>query len=543
MFSMTSLILGVVGVLGLGIVALILTKLYKRATKEVVFIRTGFGGEKVIMDGGALIFPILHETQDINMTTLKLIVSRKNAEALITKDRLRVDINAEFYLRVKSTKEAISMAAQTLGAKTLNERDLLTLMEGKLVDVLRSTAAGMNMSELHEKRSDFVQEVQKSVAEDLIKNGLELEAISLTGLDQTDIQYFNEQNVFDAEGLKKIVEQTELRRKERNDIQQSTKLEIEQKNLEVEKESLKIKQEEEEAKIIQETNIKNKKAEQEAEVIKVSEEKRKEAELVSIKTAKEIEQERITKEKTIKESEIKISKELAILEQDKQIAISNKAQEEIKAKAEENLAKAKEIESEEKVATAREVEIANRDKELALIEANKTKEALIVEAKGKAESILAIAEAKEKEYKIDAEGKKILIEAENFVSKEILEFKAKEILLKALPSIVAEMVKPMENIDSIKIIDAQGFIGNGSNGKVSSGEVNTSFPDQVVNASLKHKAFVPFMDNILKDLNLDVNLNSNNLNGIVEGFIGNTKTNSFEEVEAPIKTNKEEDYV
>ncbi len=543
MFSITSLILGVVGVLGLGIVALILTKLYKRATKEVVFIRTGFGGEKVIMDGGALVFPILHETQDINMTTLKLIVSRKNEQALITKDRLRVDINAEFYLRVKSTKEAISMAAQTLGAKTLNESDLLTLMEGKLVDVLRSTAAGMNMSELHEKRSDFVQEVQKSVAEDLIKNGLELEAISLTGLDQTDIQYFNEQNVFDAEGLKKIVEQTELRRKERNDIQQSTKLEIEQKNLEVEKESLKIKQEEEEAKIIQETNIKNKKAEQEAEVIKVSEEKRKEAELVSIKTAKEIEQERITKEKTIKESEIKISKELAILEQDKQIAISNKAQEEIKAKAEENLAKAKEIESEEKVATAREVEIANRDKELALIEANKTKEALIVEAKGKAESILAIAEAKEKEYKIDAEGKKILIEAENFVSKEILEFKAKEILLKALPSIVAEMVKPMENIDSIKIIDAQGFIGNGSNGKVSSGEVNTSFPDQVVNASLKHKAFVPFMDNILKDLNLDVKLNSNNLNGIVEGFIGNTKTNSFEEVEAPIKTNKEEDYV
>ena len=497
----------------------------------MVFIRTGFGGEKVIMDGGALVFPILHETQDINMTTLKLIVSRKNEQALITKDRLRVDINAEFYLRVKSTKEAISMAAQTLGAKTLNESDLLTLMEGKLVDVLRSTAAGMNMSELHEKRSDFVQEVQKSVAEDLIKNGLELEAISLTGLDQTDIQYFNEQNVFDAEGLKKIVEQTELRRKERNDIQQSTKLEIEQKNLEVEKESLKIKQEEEEAKIIQETNIKNKKAEQEAEVIKVSEEKRKEAELVSIKTAKEIEQERITKEKTIKESEIKISKELAILEQDKQIAISNKAQEEIKAKAEENLAKAKEIESEEKVATAREVEIANRDKELALIEANKTKEALIVEAKGKAESILAIAEAKEKEYKIDAEGKKILIEAENFVSKEILEFKAKEILLKALPSIVAEMVKPMENIDSIKIIDAQGFIGNGSNGKVSSGEVNTSFPDQVVNASLKHKALVPFMDTILKDMNLDVKLNSNNLNGIVEGFIGNTTTNSVEEVE------------
>ncbi|MBL0966708.1 MAG: flotillin family protein, partial [Blastomonas sp.] len=44
------------------IVGLIITRLYKRATKEIAFVRTGFGGEKVVMNGGALVLPVRHET-------------------------------------------------------------------------------------------------------------------------------------------------------------------------------------------------------------------------------------------------------------------------------------------------------------------------------------------------------------------------------------------------------------------------------------------------------------------------------------------------
>ena len=39
---------------------LILARLYKRASKEVSFVRTGFNGEKVIMNGGAIVLPVLH---------------------------------------------------------------------------------------------------------------------------------------------------------------------------------------------------------------------------------------------------------------------------------------------------------------------------------------------------------------------------------------------------------------------------------------------------------------------------------------------------
>ena len=78
-----------------------LAKLYVRATKEVGFVRTGFGGEKVVINGGALVLPVFHETMPVNMNTVRLAVERKNMDALITLDRLRIDVKAEFYVRVR----------------------------------------------------------------------------------------------------------------------------------------------------------------------------------------------------------------------------------------------------------------------------------------------------------------------------------------------------------------------------------------------------------------------------------------------------------
>ncbi|MBY4678005.1 SPFH domain-containing protein [Marinobacterium arenosum] len=86
--------------------------------------------------------------------------------------------------------DAIANAAQTLGRRTLDPEALKEVIEGKFVDALRSVAAEMAMDELHEQRSSFVQKVQQVVSEDLLKNGLELESVSLTGLDQTDKAFF-----------------------------------------------------------------------------------------------------------------------------------------------------------------------------------------------------------------------------------------------------------------------------------------------------------------------------------------------------------------
>src|SRR5216684_7840074 len=103
----------------------------------------------------------------------------------------------------------------------------------------------MTMEELHEKRGEYVKRVKGVVAADLLQNGLELEAVSLTQLDQTAMEFFNPSNAFDAEGLTRLTEEIERRKKIRNDIEQDTMVQIRTKNLETEKLSLEIDRESE----------------------------------------------------------------------------------------------------------------------------------------------------------------------------------------------------------------------------------------------------------------------------------------------------------
>ena len=286
-FNNIVVILVISGVILIALVTigLILARLYQRASKEMSFVRTGFGGQKVIMSGGAIVLPVLHETIQVNMNTLRLEVRRANEAALITKDRMRVDVQAEFYVRVKPTAESVADAAQTLGRRTTNPQMLKELVEGKFVDALRAVAAAMDMEELHEQRVDFVQRVQQVVLEDLRKNGLELESVSLTSLDQTSQQYFNPQNAFDAQGLTKLTQEIEARRKQRNDIEQETAVLIQMKNLEAERQSLEIARETEYARMEQSREVEIRRAAQVAEVAAeraAKERAAKEAEILSL---------------------------------------------------------------------------------------------------------------------------------------------------------------------------------------------------------------------------------------------------------------------
>ena len=247
-----SFILGLVVVaIVVAIVVWLLHWLYLRSSKERSFVRTGLGGQRVVLDGGAFVLPIVHDVIPVNMNTLRLEVARGRDKALITRDRMRVDLVAEFYVRVAARPEAVAAAAQTLGLRTTEPEQLKELVEGKFVDALRTAAAEMSMEELHEKRGAYVRRVREAAAEDLTKNGLELESVSLTQLDQTSMEFFNPSNAFDAEGLTRLTETIEQRKKQRNDVEQDTLIAIRNKNLEAEKLSLEIDREGEYARLTQ----------------------------------------------------------------------------------------------------------------------------------------------------------------------------------------------------------------------------------------------------------------------------------------------------
>ena len=96
------------------IIGIILTRLYRRSTKDVALIRTGFGGEKVVLNGGVMVIPVLHELMQVRLTTVKLEVSRLNKDALITLDKLRVDVVGLFHIKVKPDAQSIGRALVSL---------------------------------------------------------------------------------------------------------------------------------------------------------------------------------------------------------------------------------------------------------------------------------------------------------------------------------------------------------------------------------------------------------------------------------------------
>ena len=526
-----------------------IARMYRRSSSELSFVRTGQGNAKVVRNGGAIVLPVLHDLIWVNMNTLRLEVMRSKEEALITKDRLRVDVRAEFYVRVAPDAQSIVNAATTLGQKTLKPLELKELIEGKFVDALRSVAAEMTMEELHEQRSDFVQRVQTAVTGDLIKNGLELETVSLTALDQTSRDFFNPNNAFDAQGLTKLTEEIEMRRKQRNVIEQDTQVEVARKNLEAHQQRLQIQREAEYAQIEQQRELEIRKAEQSTQIALERANKERDqqegeiaARLVTdsarIESERSINERNIEAQRIVREREIARAKSIELAEQEKAIAIAGKSKAQSEAQAEADIARALAAQAEERVATARATEVAERTKQIDLIEAQKgaqrdaigitvaaeadkkaaqdRAEARRIAAQGEADAEKVAADAAAIRYAVDAEGKRQINDAENMLSTEIIEQQVKMAMLKALPDIIRESVKPMENIDGIKILQVNGLggpasnAGGGGNGG-SSGQGNLA--EEVVNNALRYRAQAPILDSLLGELGLE----GGDLNALVKG--------------------------
>ena len=117
-------------------------------------------------------------------------MERSKEQALITKDRMRVDVQTEFYVRVRSTREAVSIAASTLGRRTLEADNLKGLLVGKFESALRAVAAEMSMDEMLQFPSTFIDRVRDMAQTGLSQNGLELESVAILDLDQAGARIF-----------------------------------------------------------------------------------------------------------------------------------------------------------------------------------------------------------------------------------------------------------------------------------------------------------------------------------------------------------------
>lgn len=299
--------------------------LYRHSSKDQSFVRTGSGGERVIMGGGALVIPIIHDITVVNMNAIPIEIRRQGEQSLTTKNKMRIDITTEFFMRVIPTEEGVSTAARTLGARTQNPMALKEIIHGRLVDAMATVAASKTMDEIHNNRAAFVREVSTLVSTVISPNGLELETASLTALNQADISVFDPSNHFDAEGLTLIIRETEERRKLRNQIENEAKVQIKTRDFEAEQRVIEIDRDMEYVRIDQTRDIENKKAQQAALIeaersnsqISISQARSKteeEAERISIARIRAIDEERIRSDNEIRAMQIEQQRDTELTE-------------------------------------------------------------------------------------------------------------------------------------------------------------------------------------------------------------------------------------
>lgn len=462
----------------------IVSSFYRRAQKDTSYVRTGFGGEKIIINGGAFVLPVLHEVQPINMKTLRIEIIRDKERALVTADPLRVDVIAEFFLRVATEEKMISTAARALGDSTMDEEKIKVLFEAPCVAALRSVASKMELEELHQKRQDFEHNVEEAVNVEFRKNGLELVSVSLTRLDQTDKQFFDASNSFDAKGLTILEKTISENEKSRNTIQREKEVAILQKDLE--------------------TTIK--KEQQELEEAKASNERKLKKSADEAETQRRIEEINIEKELDIERAQQDMNIKQAVMERE----VSQ-------AWIETNKIKAEFEKISEEIRTAREKAEAERARIVEVISAEKEAQRQNIIAEANASSEKMAAEAAKIRYEIEAAGKKALNEASNLLSNEQISMQVKMEIVKQLPSIITESVRPIENIDGIKIMHVDGLnnaVGRAGGGGEGGSGANSSLADQVVDSALRYRAQVPLIESLLGE----VGLKGGSINDLTQGL-------------------------
>src|SRR5207302_405646 len=113
------------------------------------------------------------------------------------------------------------------------------------------------------------------------------------------MEFFNPSNAFDAEGLTRLTETIETRKKARNDIEQDTMIQIRNKNLDTERQALEIDRDLEYARLEQGRELEVKRAGQRADVAREKALKEQEAERAQIQAREAVERARISSERAI----------------------------------------------------------------------------------------------------------------------------------------------------------------------------------------------------------------------------------------------------
>ena len=196
------------------------------------------------------------------------------------------------------------------------------------------------------------------------------------------------------------------------------------------------------------------------------------------------------------------------------ITLSRKQSEEAQVTADTEIARSAVILAQERVQTERDRAAQHRSREIALlrakqyavVDAERTESAnqtLVERARAEAEAIRQKGAADREQMLAESEGRRALLAAENTTSGALMRMKLEMHRLDRLPEIAAQMMKPVEKIDSIRINQITGLGTHGGNGPGEGGQP-VSPVNQAMNSILDMALQFPVLKRIGETIGVDL---------------------------------------
>ena len=420
------IVVAIVVVLFVGFMILV-ARTHRKVPQGKAIVRTGFGGVKITFDSGMFVIPILHRAEEMDISLKTIEVSRFGKEGLVCKDNMRADIKVVFFVRVNKDTKSILQVAQTIGcARASDQQTLNNLFDAKFSEALKTVGKNFDFVELYSARDRFKADILKNIGQDL--NGYELDDCAIDYLEQTSIQVLNQDNILDAEGIKKIVQLTATQKEETNlrerELEQTLKmqnvkaretilqLEYDQTDKEERNKTLiaqlKADQAQKAADVQIQSQLKidlmQKEAEQQAGIA----EQNKLREIIAAEKQKEIveavESERVMTERQLKIEERERTVGEARIDKEKALEIKMR---EIQANIKERKAEEKKtVEEEQRIEDTIKFAEAERLKKVSIIAAQQEAETIMIKQMRQAEADKIAAEVNAQQLLIEAEAKK-----------------------------------------------------------------------------------------------------------------------------------------
>ena len=337
---------GALLIIGMGIVVIV-ARFYRKVSQGQALIVNTMKNEPLVTFTGAVVFPIIHRAEVMDISVKTVEIDRRSKEGLICQDNIRADINVTFFVRVNKTRDDVLKVAQSIGcARASDHATLRELFAAKFSEALKTVGKHFNFEDLYTKREEFKDQIIRVIGTDL--NGFVLDDCAIDYLEQTPIEALDKDNIMDADGIRKITELTTAQNIRTNELRQKERMEIGSQNLNADEAVFRFEQRRAEAEAKKEKDIAIAKAREENEAARVASEELKKTAVVRHKN----------EEEALIAAEAK-ARGVAVAEKNREREVAIESERVEKARALEVIGREREVEL-SRIAKEREIEIQRK---------------------------------------------------------------------------------------------------------------------------------------------------------------------------------------